>query len=170
VACVLLKHNYISQNEISDLLVHLGVPVRPASVFNKVRETFSHRLRQRRSQHLAALRRIIGEATGIDFLSNYTPLDFMRLDPGAVRNACQEAAPWDTQKNPFEISFLAQDKDPFGSEIFSTLLDYWKKDIPRMFGKSFKFPGGVPCLEEWTLMCRVVRKKFFPVFVLVFFT
>ena len=174
MACALLKHNYISQNEISDILVHLGVPVRPSAVFNKVRETFSHRLRQRRSQHLAALRKIIGEATGIDLLSLSTPSDFMRLDPKAVRIACQKAAPWDTVKFPFEITFLREDKDPYGSPIFATIVDYWKRDIPRMFGKNFKFPGGVPCLEEWTLICRVVRKKFFScfctcVFYLVFF-
>lgn len=77
--------------------------------------------------------------------------------------ACQLKLPWDTKKEPHDITWLASGDDPLGSEIFISIIEGYQKNILKKLG-SLMPVFNVPNMQEFSWMLRMVR-----VFVLICF-
>ena len=133
----------------------------PANKHEELKHKFQNRLRSWRSHHITAMRKVIGQACDIPELHEPNSRNF-RCDDALIA-ACQLKLPWDTKKEPHDITWLASGDDPLGSEIFISIIEGYQKNILKKLG-SLMPVFDVPNMQEFTWMLRMVR-----VFVLICF-
>lgn len=162
---IMVKYQYIDDAQLLKAFNLVGV--HPSSWSKELEAKFKGRFRTRRSKHFYDLRKIIGLATGIKTLYLTAPRDFDKIDKEALRKECQDALPWDTKRHPYDIPFFAADGDPLGGEVLANIIKCWKEIV---FHQLIKFEPSLtecPPIEDFVTMCRLVRKNFVFVFVLV---
>lgn len=133
----------------------------PETRFEEMKLKFQNRLRAWRSHHITSLRKIIGTATDVPELSEPNAKVF-RCDEALIL-ACQKKLPWDTKKEPHDISWLASGEDPLGSEIFISMIEGYQNNILKKLQPLMPV-FDVPNMQEFTWMLRMVRN-----FCVVFF-